>query len=76
MTVTVRSSYDAGANWRSNGKSAAEIADEIEHTRYRLDSDMRALTSRLSAPIRVVTVVAALAVTLVTYLIRRSYRRR
>lgn len=75
MTITVRPEY----GWRGNGKSAAEIAGDLDHTRYRLDADIRALKAKLSGPTRLAPlapIVAALVATVLTYVIRRIRRRR
>ena len=44
--------------WSADGKSAAEISDDIEQTRYRLESDVRALRAKL-APRRLKPIAAA-----------------
>ena len=54
MTVVVRSDY----GWRGDGKSADAIAADIEHTRHRLDADLRALRGKLLALRRIVPVLA------------------
>jgi hypothetical protein len=70
MTVVVRSDY----GWSGDGKTAAEIADDIRHTRHRLDADVQDLRATLTAPKRVVPL-AALALGALVVLIR-SLRRR
>jgi DNA-binding CsgD family transcriptional regulator len=70
MTVAVRTDY----GWSGDGKTAAEIASDIRHTRHRLDADVRALRAKLTAPARVVPL-AALGLAAVVLLIR-SLRRR
>ena len=39
MTVSVRNRVPATYGWSGDGKSAAEISDDIRQTRYRLDAD-------------------------------------
>lgn len=71
MTVVVR----AGYGWSGDGKSAAEIAGDIEHTRYRLDADLRVLRRKVTAAKRVVPA-AALGLATLAFLLRRVFRRR
>jgi len=75
MTVTVPSKSSSTYGWSGGGKSAAEIASDIEQTRYRLDADMRALRAKLSAPKKLLPI-AALSLAALTLLIRRIRRRR
>jgi len=53
MTVSVRTTTPATYGWSAEGKSAAEIAEDIRQTRYRLDADVRDLGAKL-APKRLV----------------------
>ena len=71
MTVVVRSDY----GWRGDGKSADEIAGDIEHTRRRLDADLRDLRARLIAPKRIAPFAAA-GLAALAFLVRRAFRRR
>jgi hypothetical protein len=71
VTVVVRSDY----GWRGDGKSADEIAGDIEHTRRRLDADLRLLRAKLIAPKRIAPIVA-LGVAAAGLLLRRVLRRR
>jgi Protein of unknown function (DUF3618) len=70
MSVTVRPTY----GWHGDGKSAAEIAGDIRQTRYRLESDVRALRAKL-VPRRLMPF-AALVMALVPFLIRHWRRSR
>jgi hypothetical protein len=70
MTVAVRTDY----GWSGDGKTAADIASDIQDTRHRLDADVRALRAKLTAPKRLVPL-AALGLAAVVLLIR-SLRRR
>jgi len=71
MTVVVRSDY----GWSDHGKSAAEIAEDIRHTRQRLASDVHALTATLVTPRRLVTVVSVL-LAVVSFFVRKKIRHR
>ena len=71
MTVVVRSTY----GWSGDGKSAAEIAEDIEHTRHRLASDVRALTASLVTP-RLLVPVVSLALGVVSFFVRKKIRHR
>jgi DNA-binding CsgD family transcriptional regulator len=70
MTVAIRTDY----GWTGDGKSAAEIAGDIQHTRHRLDADARALRAKLTAPKRVLPLAAVGLAALV--LLIRTLRRR
>jgi len=71
MTVVVRSDY----GWSDDGKSAAEIAEDIRHTRHRLASDVRALTATLMTPRRLVPVVSVV-LAVVSFFVRKKIRHR
>lgn len=71
MTVVVRSEY----GWSADGKTAAEIADDIRHTRHRLASDVRSLAATLVTP-RFLVPVASLVVGVVSFLVRKKIRHR
>ena len=71
MTVVVRSTY----SWTGDGKSAAQIAEDIEHTRHRLASDVRALTTSLVTP-RLLVPVVSLVLGVVSFLVRKKIRHR
>jgi hypothetical protein len=70
VTVVVRTDYD----WNGDGKSAAEIANDIRHTRHRLDADVQALRATLTAPKRVLPL-AAIGLAVLALLIRGLRRR-
>jgi Protein of unknown function (DUF3618) len=72
MTVAVRTTY----GWSADGKSAAEISSDIQHTRYRLGADLRELESRVLVPARLVRLLIPVALAGLTYLIQRLRRRR
>jgi Protein of unknown function (DUF3618) len=71
MTVVVRSEY----GWSADGKSAAEIAEDIRHTRHRLATDVRALATTVVTPRRLVPVISLL-VAVVSFFVRRKIRHR
>ena len=71
MTIAVRTDY----GWSGAGKTAAEIASDIRHTRHRLDADVRALRAKLTAPKRLVPI-AALGLAGLALLVRTLTRRR
>ncbi|HYX82035.1 MAG TPA: hypothetical protein VE714_06545 [Gemmatimonadales bacterium] len=71
MTVVVRSDY----GWSGEGKSAAEIAADISHTRHRLAVDVGAMLASLLVPRRLVPVVS-LALAAASFFLRRNIRRR
>lgn len=71
MTVVVRSDY----GWSGEGKSAADIAEDIRDTRHRLAADVRALAATFVAPRRLVPVVS-LVLAAVSFFVRRKIRRR
>jgi hypothetical protein len=71
MTVVVRSEY----GWSDEGKSAAEIAEDIRHTRHRLTSDVRALAASLVTP-RLLVPAVSLLVGVVSFFVRRKIRHR
>jgi len=48
MTVSVRNKVPARYGWSGDGKSAAEISEDIRQTKYRLDADVRDLRAKLS----------------------------
>jgi len=70
--VVTRPSY----GWSADGKSAAEISSDIDQTRYRLDSDVRALKAKLAPrrlkPVAVVTGGLAVLSLLIRLLRRRK----
>ena len=69
-----RSRPDYG--WRADGKSAAEISNDIRQTRYRLESDVRALRQALE-PRRLLPAAAVSAgLAIVSLLIRRILRKK
>lgn len=70
MTIAVRTDY----GWSGDGKTAAEIASDIRDTRHRLNADVRALRASLTAPKRVIPLVALGLAALV--LMIRGLRRR
>ena len=70
MTVAVRTDY----GWSGDGKTAAEIASDIQDTRHRLDADVRALRAKFTSPKRIVPL-AALCLAGVVLLIRSMRRR-
>jgi hypothetical protein len=59
--------------WDDDGKSPAEIADDIKQTRYRLKSDLRALKGRVKATWRIAAAGAA-ALSLIAFVVRRIRR--
>lgn len=62
--------------WSANGKSAAEISSDIRHTRYRLESDLRALREAFE-PRRFLPAAAVSAgLAIVSLLIRRILRKK
>lgn len=71
MTVVVRSEY----GWSAAGKTAAEIAEDIRHTRHRLAADARALAATLITPRRLIPVVSVV-LGLVSFFVRRKIRHR
>ncbi|HWC72978.1 MAG TPA: DUF3618 domain-containing protein [Gemmatimonadales bacterium] len=71
MTVVVRSNY----GWSGDGKTAAEIAADIEQTRHRLASDVRALTATLVTP-RLLVPVVSLMLGVVSFFVRKKIRHR
>lgn len=76
MTVSVRNKVPATYGWSGDGKSAAEISEDIRQTRYRLDADVRALRAKL-APKRLVPLAAvAGGLAALTLLIRKMRGRR
>jgi hypothetical protein len=70
MTLPVQMSY----GWSGEGKDTSEIATDILQTRYRLESDVRALRKKLVQSAK--WPAAALALSVVTLVIRRLRRRR
>jgi DNA-binding CsgD family transcriptional regulator len=70
MTVLVRTDY----GWSGDGKTAAEIASDIRHTRHRLDADVHALRAKLTSPKRLVPL-AALGIAALVLMIRGLRRR-
>lgn len=76
MTVTIPRKVPTTYGWSADGKSPAEIADDIRQTCYRLDADVRALRAKL-APRRLVPFAAVGAgLAALTVLIRRIRRAR
>jgi hypothetical protein len=76
MTVSVRHKVPATYGWSGDGKSAAEISEDIRQTRYRLDADVRDLRAKL-APKRLVPFAAvAGGLAALTMLIRKIRGRR
>ena len=71
MTVVVRSRY----GWSADGKTAAEIADDIRHTRHRLASDVRSLTATRVTP-RALLPVVSVVLAVVSFFVRRKIRHR
>jgi hypothetical protein len=71
MTVVVRSEY----GWSADGKTAAEITEDIRHTRHRLASDVRTLAATLLMPRRLVPVVS-LVLAVVSFFVRKKIRHR
>jgi uncharacterized protein DUF3618 len=71
MTVVVRSEY----GWSADGKTAAEIAADIRHTRHRLAADVRSLAATLVTP-RLLIPVVSLALGVVSYFVRKKIRHR
>jgi hypothetical protein len=72
--VERRSRSDYG--WSADGKSAAEISSDIRQTRYRLESDVRALREALE-PRRLLPAAAVSAgLAILSLLIRRIRRRK
>ena len=69
--VVPRPSY----GWSADGKSAAEISSDIDQTRYRLESDVRALKAKL-APRRLKRAAALAGSVAVLSLLVRLIRRR
>jgi uncharacterized protein DUF3618 len=62
--------------WHADGKSAAEISSDIRQTRYRLESDVRALREALE-PRRLLPAVAVSAgLAVLSLLIRRILRKK
>lgn len=62
--------------WSADGKSAAEIARDIRQTRYRLESDVRALREAIE-PRRLLPAAAVSAgLAVLSLLIRRILRRK
>ena len=62
--------------WSANGKSAAEISSDIRQTRYRLESDVRALREALE-PRRFLPAAAVSAgLAVLSLLIRRVFRKK
>jgi hypothetical protein len=70
MTVAIRTDY----GWNGDGKTRSEIASDILQTRHRLDADVRALGTKLTATKRLVPL-AALGLAALVFLIRRIRRR-
>lgn len=60
--------------WSADGKSAAEIASDIEQTRYRIEADVRALRAQL-APRRLLATAAVAAGLAAISLLLRKIRR-
>jgi len=76
MTVSVRNKVPARYGWSGDGKSAAEISEDIRQTRYRLDADVRDLRAKL-APSRLAPFAAvAGGIAVLTLLIRKIRGRR
>lgn len=76
MTVPVRTTVPTEYGWSADGKTTAEISEDIRQTRYRLNADVRALRRKLT-PRRLVPLAAlggGLAV--LTLLIRKIRGRR
>jgi len=71
MTIVVRGTY----GWSGDGKSAAEIAADIEQTRNRLASDVRALTASLVTP-RLLVPLVSVALGIVSFFVRKKIRHR
>jgi len=62
--------------WSADGKSAAEISKDIRQTRYRLESDVRALREALE-PRRFLPAAAVSAgLAILSLLIRRALRKK
>lgn len=70
MTVVVHADY----GWSGDGKTAAEIASDIRHTRRRLDADVHALRTKLTSPKRLIPL-AALGLAALALMIRGLRRR-
>lgn len=66
--------------WDDDGKSPAEIADDIRQTRYRLKSDLRALKEKPRQLVRRVkakwpiAAAGAAALSLIAFIVRRIRR--
>ena len=68
MTLPAEMSY----GWSEEGKEAFEIAEDVQQTRYRLASDVRALKRKVVQTAK--WPAAALAVSIVALVIRRLRR--
>jgi len=75
MTVTVRTTVPTGYGWSADGKTAAEISEDIRQTQYRLEADARALRSKL-APRRLVPAAAVAGGLAALAILIRTIRRR
>lgn len=62
--------------WSADGKNSAEISSDIRQTRYRLESDIRALRAKLTPRQLIPAVIATGVMAGLSYLIRRIRRRR
>lgn len=63
-------------NWSANGKSAAEISSDIRQTRYRLESDMRALREAFEPRRFLPAAAVGAGLAIVSLLIRRILRKK
>jgi hypothetical protein len=74
-TVPARVETIPAYGWSAEGKSAAEISDDILQTRFRLDADLRTLRARF-VPRRFLPAAAIGAgLAALTFVIRRIRRR-
>ena len=76
VTVPTRVVTPPEYGWSADGKSAAEIADDIRQTRYRLESDVRALKGWLASRRLVPAALAGGGLAALTFLIRLIRRRK
>ena len=76
VTVPSRITPQPSYGWSADGKSAAEISDDIRQTHYRLDADVRDLRAKFAPKRLVPFAVVAGGLAALTLLIRKIRGRR
>ena len=62
--------------WNAEGKTAAEIASDIRQTRYRLESDVRALREAIEPRRFLAAAAVSAGLAILSLLIRRVLRKK